>query len=290
MLIRRVLLVGKRSALALLRAARKLESRGDGEASAADLRLAHEQHKISLRTVRTALLDRDVEVTDHPLGHPAPRRRFDLVISVGGDGTLLEASHMVRDRTPVLGVNSAPTFSVGFLTGCRAPTFGETIDALIEGRFVPLVVHRLSVSIGRHRLDEPVLNDVLFCHESPAQTSRYHLVTPAGEESQRSSGIWVSTAAGSTAALRSAGGTALPLDADRFAFAVREPYAPPGSAVRLTHGEIARDASLRVVCQLAEAKLYIDGAHRTYSVRFGQTVTFRRHKSPLHLVRPPPKS
>lgn len=284
MKIRRVLLVGKRSAKALLRAARKI----DGDA--ADLTLAHEQHKASLRHVRAALRDRGIDVVEQGLGAEAPRRRVDLVISVGGDGTLLEASHLVRDRTPVLGVNSAPTFSVGFLTGCRAPTFGETIDGLREGRFATLPVHRLSVSIGRRKLAEPVLNDVLFCHESPAQTSRYLLVTPSGEESQRSSGVWISTAAGSTAALRSAGGEALPLDDDRFAFAVREPYAPPGSTVHLTHGVIARDGVLRVVCQLAEAKLYIDGAHRTYSVRFGDAVTFRRHPSPLQLVRPPPKA
>ncbi len=290
MKIRRVLLVGKRSAVALLRAARKLESRSDGEASAADLRLAHEQHRASLRAVRRMLAERGIEITDHHIGQPPPPQRFDLVISVGGDGTLLEISHMVRGTTPVLGVNSAPTFSVGYLTSCRAPTFGETIDKLIDGRVTPLEVHRLAISIGRKRLAEPVLNDVLFCHESPAQTSRYHLVTPWGEESQRSSGIWVSTAAGSTAALRSAGGESLPLDDTRFAFAVREPYAPPGSAVAHARGVLSGDAVLRVVCQLAEAKLYIDGAHRTYSVRFGDVVTFRRHSSPLRLVRPAPKS
>jgi NAD+ kinase len=286
--IGRVLLVGKRTAAALLRAARRAEA--GRESSASELRLAHEQHRSSLRMVRTALLARGVEVVDHVPGRAAPRGRFDLVISVGGDGTLLEASHIVRDRTPVLGVNSAPTFSVGFLTGCRAPTFGDTLDALRAGRMTARDVHRLAVTIGRRKLVEPVLNDVLFCHENPAQTTRYTLITPDGEEAQRSSGIWVSTAAGSTAALRSAGGRALALDDDHFAFAVREPYAPPGSAVRLAHGVLARDAVLRVVCELAEANLYIDGAHRQYSVRFGEVVTFRRHPSPLSLVRPPPKS
>lgn len=33
----------------------------------------------------------------------------DLVISVGGDGTLLQASHFMDDSIPVLGVNSDPT-------------------------------------------------------------------------------------------------------------------------------------------------------------------------------------
>ncbi|KAL3645901.1 hypothetical protein CASFOL_011081 [Castilleja foliolosa] len=36
-------------------------------------------------------------------------RDVDLVISVGGDGTLLQASHLMDDSIPVLGVNSDPT-------------------------------------------------------------------------------------------------------------------------------------------------------------------------------------
>lgn len=38
-----------------------------------------------------------------------PIRNVDLVITIGGDGTLLQASHFVDDSIPVLGVNSDPT-------------------------------------------------------------------------------------------------------------------------------------------------------------------------------------
>lgn len=34
---------------------------------------------------------------------------MDLVVTVGGDGTLLQASHFMDDSIPVLGVNSDPT-------------------------------------------------------------------------------------------------------------------------------------------------------------------------------------
>lgn len=279
MRVKKVLLVAKRTPYSMLRGAHRLDE-------TADLRVAHEDHKLSLRVVRQTLAQRGIEAEEHVVGRPLPRRRRDLVITVGGDGTLLEASHTVRDATPVLGVNSAPAFSVGFLTGCRAPTFGDLLDALLEGRLVPMAVHRLSVAIGKRRLPEPVLNDVLFCHESPAQTSRYHLSSPLGEETQRSSGLWISTAAGSTAALRSAGGPVLPLEDPRFAFVVREPYAPPGSHVHITQGTIGPDAALKLTSHLADARVFIDGAHRQYTVGFGQTVSFRRHPAPLFLVRP----
>lgn len=38
-----------------------------------------------------------------------PIRHVDLVISVGGDGTLLQASHFIDDSIPIVGVNSDPT-------------------------------------------------------------------------------------------------------------------------------------------------------------------------------------
>lgn len=38
-----------------------------------------------------------------------PIRDVDLVVTVGGDGTLLQASHFMDDSVPVLGVNSDPT-------------------------------------------------------------------------------------------------------------------------------------------------------------------------------------
>ena len=38
-----------------------------------------------------------------------PIHDFDLVVTIGGDGTLLQASHFMDDSIPVLGVNSDPT-------------------------------------------------------------------------------------------------------------------------------------------------------------------------------------
>lgn len=38
-----------------------------------------------------------------------PIHNVDLVVAIGGDGTLLHASHFMDDTIPVLGVNSDPT-------------------------------------------------------------------------------------------------------------------------------------------------------------------------------------
>lgn len=38
-----------------------------------------------------------------------PIRGVDLVVTIGGDGTLLQASHLLNDSIPLLGLNSDPT-------------------------------------------------------------------------------------------------------------------------------------------------------------------------------------
>jgi NAD+ kinase len=292
MKLRRVMVVIKRSAVTMIRDGKNqghlhmrqlLDAR---HRSILPLEMSHEEHLASVRQVRRELRARGLDVTERSSPPKEPLKNFDLVITVGGDGTLLAASHAVVGKTPVLGVNSAPAFSVGFLTACRAPTFAQILDALEADRLRPVSVQRLRVRIGPKEVPSPALNDVLLCHDNPAMTTRYRLITPEGDETQRSSGIWVSTPAGSTGALRSAGGSALPLAARAFAYAVREPYAAPGSTVRFKRGSVARGSKLEVEVLSTPTSVFIDGSHRRYELSFGARVVFSLHPHPLRLVRP----
>ena len=159
--IKRALLIIKRSELSSLTKGR---SKGDARmrkliedehGSVARIQPAHEEHMASVSLVRAELLKRKIAVTERDTAPQRIVRGFDLLVSVGGDGTLLEASHAVLDDTVVLGVNSAPAFSVGFLTGCRAPTFASTLEGLTAGTLKPQEVQRLQVKIGRRVIPEP---------------------------------------------------------------------------------------------------------------------------------------
>lgn len=296
MKIRQVLVVVKRTSLSRLKGSknpgdirlRKLVE--SGHPSTLVMRLAHEEHLLSVKQVRRELRFRDIRFVERSKVPSSPLGRYDLVITVGGDGTLLDASHSVQHQLPMLGVNSAPASSVGFLTACRAPTFAQTLDALTAEEIRPIAVQRLCIRIGRVALPEPVLNDVLFCHDNPAMVSRYRLVTPQAEELQQSSGVWISTPAGSTAAFRSAGGTPMSLTSKAFAFIVREPYAPPGSALQLTGEMLESDEVLAIESRVNAASLFIDGSYRRHSVHYGDVISFSLHKSPLLLVRPRPRT
>ncbi|MEE2904619.1 MAG: NAD(+)/NADH kinase [Myxococcota bacterium] len=290
MRVAKALLIAKKTPLTTLRQTHARDAKKfkklleAGHASVKSFERAHDEHAESLKIVRRELRSQGVKFSERNSPPSKPISGVDLVICVGGDGTLLRASHAVRNSIPVLGVNSAPAYSVGFLTCCRAPTFARRLDDLASDRITPLEIQRLVVRVGRRRIPEPVLNDVLFCHDNPAVTTRYRILTPEGEELQRSSGIWIATPAGSTAAIRSAGGTALPLTDTRFEYIVREPYAPPGSTVELTGGILDAKERLAVECRSQSASIYIDGSHRSYKVPFGTKVSFTLTNRPLRLV------
>ena len=262
---------------------RQLIEEEDG--SVAELRASHMQHNESVHKVNRILRNRGIELTHRTDMPTTPTEGFDIVITIGGDGMVLGASHAIRDKTPILGVNSAPSFSVGYLTGCVAEQLDSTLDAFETGVLMPLEVQRLSLRIAGRCIGVPVLNDVLFCADNPAMTSRYKLRWPDGEELQRSSGIWISTPAGSTSALASAGGPTLPLTAKQFAFLIREPYAPPGSSVRFRSAVLTEKQNFSIENRTREASVFLDGSHRRYSVNFGQRIDIGLHPQPLRMIR-----
>lgn len=291
MRLRRVLVILKETSLAKLtrdrtRGTRRLRQLlRDDAASVQTIKAAHEEHAASVVAVRAALVASGLEFREVRHIPKRPISGWDLVVTIGGDGLVLGASHAVRDDTPILGVNSAPTFSVGYLTGCQASGVSTLLDSLRQGEAQPLDVQRLRVRLGRRDLPEPVLNDVLFCADNPASMSRYRLLWPDGEEMQRSSGIWVATPAGSTSAMASAGGPILPITAKQFAFLVREPYAPPGMGVRVRSAVLAKEEVLALECRTLDASIFLDGSHRRHPVHFGERVGFSLHPQPLRLVR-----
>jgi NAD+ kinase len=129
-----------------------------------------------------------------------------------------------------------------------------------------------------------VLNDALFCHRSPAATTRYILTLGRKVEEQKSSGFWIGPAAGSTAAQRSAGGKILPLASPDLQFVVREPYTPEGEKLKLVRGLVSRGAELFVRSKMRDGRLFIDGPHEVVEIEMGDRLVFRRSAESLTVL------
>jgi NAD+ kinase len=247
---------------------------------------AHESHEESLRAVRSALKERRLPSTWTGNIGEMELADVDLVVTVGGDGTVLHASHAIG-ATPVLAVNSSPSTSAGFFTAATAATFGRVLDEVLDGAFEPVILCRMEIQVNGEVVTRRALNDGLFCHDCPASTTRYLLTFDGRTEDQVSSGVWVSTAAGSTAAIRAAGGRAMRPRSRRLQFVVREPF-PSGGAVEqrppeITAGFIRDGDRLSIISRTEAARLYVDGPHVVFPVDFGDTVTFGRSGESLRL-------
>lgn len=249
---------------------------------------ASEQER-TLETLREALARLGVEpVTVSVDALDAKARRAlagaRLVISVGGDGTLLAASHWVTGAL-LLGVNSAPRSSVGYLTLTRRVRLARDLARIATGALQPQAVARVEVELEGKRLP-PALNDVLIAHEQPAATSRYRVHLGRRAEDHRSSGLWVSTAAGSTAGIRSAGGRPMKLTERRLQFRARELYRARGDAA-LESGFVEEGRELAVESAMEAGWLFTDGARMAVRFPFGARATFRVAAQPLLLFADP---
>ena len=134
--------------------------------------------------------------------------RADLVIVLGGDGSLLSAARtMARFETPVLGINRG---RLGFLTDISPDEVSELVPAVLEGRYEREERFLLDVNVEREgkvvaRAD--ALNDVVLNSGTSAQMIEFELSID-GEfvYRQRADGLIISTPTGSTAYSLSGGG------------------------------------------------------------------------------------
>jgi NAD+ kinase len=134
----------------------------------------------------------------------------DLVVVCGGDGTLIHAASLLRDRiVPIVGVNLG---HIGFMTEVAMDEIERAIPLALEGRLPHLDRLRLDVRVttmmGDHVDEKRVLNDATLTPTRMARLAEYR-ISLGGElvTSMRGDGIIVSTPTGSTAYSMAAGGS-----------------------------------------------------------------------------------
>ncbi|HTO88235.1 MAG TPA: NAD(+)/NADH kinase [Thermoanaerobaculia bacterium] len=158
------------------------------------------------------LFDETTAAALHKPGGVARRRiarDVDLVLVVGGDGTLLSVARTAPSRTPVLGINVGV---LGFLSGMRRDEALGRLDEVLRGGFRADRRRRLDVTIreGPHRGTYRALNDAVLNKEAIARISTF-AISVGGEPVARfrADGVIVATPTGSTAYNLSAGGPIL---------------------------------------------------------------------------------
>ena len=126
----------------------------------------------------------------------------DLVIVLGGDGTLTSISHNIDSNTPVMGVNSHPRSgdpngSVGFYMDSNIETFSQDLEAALSGNAIVNRLPRLQATIettsGNKIRSDPAMNDLLVANTHQYAPSKYNLRRGDIDIKQQSSGLLFST-------------------------------------------------------------------------------------------------
>ncbi len=209
----------------------------------------------------------------------------DLVIVVGGDGSLLGAARaLAKSNVPILGVNRG---RLGFLTDISPNNLEEKVAEVLEGQYVTERRFMLEAEVKRN--GEPIgygeaLNDVILHPGKSARMIAFDL-TIEGQfvYHQRSDGMIVSTPTGSTAYSLSGGGPIMHPKLDAVALVPMFPHT-------LSSRPIVVDANSEIKITISEEidiypQISCDGqVHITAAP--GDTVTIRKLAHKARLIHP----
>ena len=221
-------------------------------------------------------------------GHPVAAlvQRVDLVVVVGGDGTMLVAARAAAAaHVPVLGINLG---RLGFLTDISPDRATETLARILDGEYVEDPRCLLSAQIGEvgvPRIQQTALNDVVLQKWNTARLIEFETyIDGRFVNAQRSDGLIVATPTGSTAYALSGGGPLLHPALDAL---VLVPICPHALSNRPL--VVAGDSVVEVVVSghtdPAFVQISCDG-QETVGLRRGERVRIAKHACGLRLIHP----
>lgn len=239
--------------------------------SIADIQDAHDRYTHALTTLKS--------VIPSSIRHQVIERQFlpnflfgpdDLVVTLGQDGLVVNAAKYLKQQ-PIIPFNPDPSRIDGVLLPFTMQHAREVVHSAVADK-----LYRKDVTMARASLDDgqtlDAVNDLFIGIQSHA-SARYQLRFRSVEEEHSSSGIIISTGAGSTGWFRSivtgAYGVAsgfiehkkltdfrnnyrFNIDAEELRFSVREPFISQTSSARLIFGRIMEKDTLEIISRMPQ--------------------------------------
>lgn len=207
----------------------------------------------------------------------------DLVIVLGGDGTMLSAARALLDsKIPLVGVNRG---RFGFLTDVNSESMLEAMDGILRGEFNIEQRILLTASIlrdGKMISEGCALNDVVVTKTGMSRLIELEVfIDGQFVHKQRSDGLILSTPTGTTAYSLSAGGPILHPTLDAIALVPICPHT-------LSNRPIAINSASKVEITLVyaeDAGVHFDGQLQV-AIKQGDKVIVQRAEKTVSLLHP----
>lgn len=215
----------------------------------------------------------------------AMAEKIDVLIAVGGDGTMLQAAHLIRNSSaPLLGVNLG---YLGFLTSTSQNDLEQALEHFARGNYtlserttIACTVWRGGEKLGESR----ALNDVVVGWGQSSHIIVFE-VTVDGEPatSYRCDGIIVATPTGSTGHSLSAGGPIVHPETAALLINVISPHALTARPVLLPQQHVV---GITVAESSKELLGSIDG-QELYKLRQGDRLVVRTSPDRVRFIHLP---
>lgn len=245
--------------------------------------LRERDRKVFMDTETARIIDENstLEKTDIP-------GRSDLIIVLGGDGTLLSVAHLAHSfNVPILAVNLG---SLGFLTEVSLNEFYETLELVLQNKFDIDERMLLNTCLLRGKekiLDDHVLNDVTINKGVLARIVNLEVsVNDQHMTSYRADGLIIATPTGSTAYSLSAGG---PIIHPSMQALVLSPICP----FSLTNRSIVipddSKIHVRLTSENEDVRITLDG-QKGCDLNMGDILEVTKARTTIKLIRTPGKN
>ncbi len=200
----------------------------------------------------------------------------DVVLAIGGDGTLLRTLQLVD--APVLGINVG---SLGFLMEVAPENARNAVDRLLDGQYTVKVRAKIHTRIGDEDLPDAT-NEVVLLSKTPAKIVSYDMFIDMNwVEKIRGDGIIVSTPVGSTCYAMSAGGSILDPELNAFEIV---PLAPFLTNVRSMIIPDSSVITIKITDRRRAVVLAVDGSYLRH-VKSNEEILIKRSKRVARFVR-----
>ncbi|MDY0906221.1 NAD kinase [Pedobacter sp. CFBP9032] len=213
--------------------------------------------------------------------HVELKERADVLISLGGDGTLLDTVSLIRNSgIPVIGINFG---RLGFLASINKNEIESALMAVINGEY-SLDCRSLLVLESDNKLfgeENFALNDItIHRRDNSAMMIIHAKMNDEYINSYWADGLIIATPTGSTAYSLSCGGPIIYPDSRNF---VVTPIAPHNLNVRPV--VLPDDRKLSFEVEAREAKFLVSCDSRTVTVERSVKITIKKADFGLNLIR-----
>ncbi len=212
-------------------------------------------------------------------------QKSDLIIVIGGDGTLLgTARNAVIYDTPILGINLG---RLGFLVDISPDEMLPSLNHVFEGRYEVDKRSVLEVCFEGEQHSELAINDVVLHKWNTARLIEFETsIDGLYVERQRSDGLIIATPTGSTAYALSGGGPLIHPSLDAFAIV---PICPHTLSNRPIVIDGKSEISIKVCGETPadQVRITCDGQQSLALPEDHKKVLIKRHQRTVRLIHPP---